>query len=233
MDEMGTKYTEAEIQSKAETAAGAMGTFYDQDFVNYTGTVLHGDRPYSEVIAAFLLERPELWEKIPAISRESPYRVDGHGGAVRDPSSNQKEAHLAYDLFRKGNVPGLGTVLDYQVPLKDVQTDRAGKIDLAADDGASFYLLELKREDSRETLLRCVLEILTYWHMVDRPKLLWDFLGGAQRTVVPAVLLPEGCTACRELSELRAGERPCLAKLMEEKGVRAFVLDAALNCRRG
>ena len=180
------------------------------------------------------MERLELFECIPAIHRKSSYRVTGHDGVAQNPNSNQKEAHLAYDLFRKGDVPGLGRVLDYQVPLKDIQKNRAGKIDLVADDGSFFYLLELKRESNKETLLRCVLEILTYWYTVDQPKLLKDFLGsGVQRTVVPAVLLPEGCTAYRELTELRAGKRPNLAKLMETKGVQAFVLDAALNCRRG
>ena len=232
---MAIKYTKTETLSMAEEAVKSMSTFYQQGFVNYTGTVLRENDYYSEVIAAFLLERLERFENIPTISRRGSYHVEGHDGVGRNPGSNQKEAHLAYDLFRKGDVPALGRVLDYQVPLKDVQVDEAGKIDLVADDGNSFYLLELKQEGNhKETLLRCVLEILTYWYTVDQPKLLEDFLGnGARRTVVPAVLLPEGCTACRELAELQAGKRPNLAKLMEAKGVQAFVLDAALNCRRG
>ena len=231
---MAIKYTKAETLSTAEEAVKSIDTFYKQNLVKYTGTAFHEKEFYTEIIAAFLLERLELFECIPAIHRKSSYRVTGHDGVAQNPNSNQKEAHLAYDLFRKGDVPGLGRVLDYQVPLKDIQKNRAGKIDLVADDGSFFYLLELKRESNKETLLRCVLEILTYWYTVDQPKLLKDFLGsGVQRTVVPAVLLPEGCTAYRELTELRAGKRPNLAKLMETKGVQAFVLDAALNCRRG
>ena len=231
---MAIKYTKAETLSMAEEAVKSIDTFYKQNLVKYTGTAFHENEFYTEIIAAFLLERLELFECIPAIHRKSSYRVTGHDGVAQNPNSNQKEAHLAYDLFRKGDVPGLGRVLDYQVPLKDIQKNRAGKIDLVADDGSFFYLLELKRESNKETLLRCVLEILTYWYTVDQPKLLKDFLGsGVQRTVVPAVLLPEGCPAYRELTELRAGKRPNLAKLMETKGVQAFVLDAALNCRRG
>ena len=231
---MAIKYTKAETLSTAEEAVKSIDTFYKQNLVKYTGTAFHENEFYTEIIAAFLLERLELFECIPAIHRKNSYRVTGHDGVAQNPNSNQKEAHLAYDLFRKGDVPGLGRVLDYQVPLKDIQKNRAGKIDLVADDGSFFYLLELKRESNKETLLRCVLEILTYWYTVDQPKLLKDFLGsGVQRTVVPAVLLPEGCTAYRELTELRAGKRPNLAKLMETKGVQAFVLDAALNCRRG
>ncbi len=230
---MRRTYSREEIVSKAAEAAESMPTFYQQRFIQYTGMAFPEKVPYTEITAAFLRERPELWEQIPTIFRKSPYRTEGHNGTAQNPDSNQGEAHLAYDLYRQKQVPGLGAVLDYQVPLKDKQADKAGKIDLVADDGAALYLLELKREDSRETLLRCVLEILTYWHTVDREALVEDFLGGdAKRTVVPAVLLPTTCTACRELHELRMGERPQLAALMEEHGVQAFELSPSRTCCR-
>ena len=120
---MAIKYTKTETLSMAEEAVKSMSTFYQQGFVNYTGTVLRENDYYSEVIAAFLLERLERFENIPTISRRGSYHVEGHDGVARNPGSNQKEAHLAYDLFRKGDVPALGRVLDYQVPLKDVQVD--------------------------------------------------------------------------------------------------------------
>ena len=69
-----------------------------------------------------------------------------------------------------------GTVLDYQIPLKNSNDDKGvGKIDLISLKDDSLYLLELKRSDSKETLLRCVLEIYTYINRVDHSKLLKDF----------------------------------------------------------
>lgn len=228
---MGTKYSREEILNQAEEAARNMTTFYQQPFVNYKGTLL-GEKEYdTEVVASYLLEHPCLWEQIPTITRPS-YRVEGHDGIAQNPHSNQAEAHLAYALVHR-RFSSLGTVLDYQVPLKNALHDNTGKIDLISDDGTSLYLLELKQGNSDETLLRCVLEILTYWHTADHSKLIESFLGkAAHRTVVPAVLLPESCRAYQELEEVRQGKRPRLAALMEQYGVQTFALDTSLRCRR-
>ena len=71
----------------------------------------------------------------------------------------------------------IGKIIDYQTPLKNVQTDDAGKIDLLAYNKNTKILriLELKKLDSDETMLRCVLEAYTYLKIVDRDKLLKDF----------------------------------------------------------
>ena len=231
---MAPKYSKEAILTQVEQAAETMRKFYQAPFVNYAGIILGGAEYDTEVVAKYLLDHPQLWEQIPVITRTASYRVEGHEEICKNPNSNQKEAHLAYDLFERSQIVGLGTVLDYQVPLKDKLHDDAGKIDLIAEDGTSLYLLELKKKGNDETLLRCVLEILTYWHVVDRRKLVSDFLGASvSRTVAPAVLLPEGCRAYRELAELRQGKRPQLAALMEQHGVQAFELDDAWNCRRG
>ena len=73
----------------------------------------------------------------------------------------------------------IGKIIDYQTPLKDIQTDKAGKIDLLAynenEEEKTLRILELKKPDSEETMLRCVLEAYTYLKVVDKDKLLKDF----------------------------------------------------------
>lgn len=71
----------------------------------------------------------------------------------------------------------IGKIIDYQTPLKDIQTDKAGKIDLLAynENEKTLRILELKKLDSKETMLRCVLEAYTYLKIVDKAKLLKDF----------------------------------------------------------
>ena len=71
----------------------------------------------------------------------------------------------------------LGEVIDYQVPLKSKQSDRAGKIDLMTFDESTgiLRLIELKAPKSKETLLRCVLEIYTYYKTVDMNELLRSY----------------------------------------------------------
>lgn len=55
--------------------------------------------------------------------------------------------------------------------------DDVGKIDLLAynEKEKTLRILELKKSDSKETMLRCVLEAYTYLKIVDKTKLLKDF----------------------------------------------------------
>ena len=84
---------------------------------------------------------------------------------------------MAIEIFNQKSLNILGEVIDYQTPLKDKLGDEAGKIDIVSydKDNKIVYLLELKREDSKETMLRCVLEIFTYSKTLDKDKFLEDF----------------------------------------------------------
>ena len=100
----------------------------------------------------------------------------------KDNDSNREEEKIAMKLFDASRNKGwifdkIGKIIDYQTPLKDIQTDKAGKIDLLAynENEKTLRILELKKPDSKETMLRCVLEAYTYLKIVDRDKLLKDF----------------------------------------------------------
>ena len=69
----------------------------------------------------------------------------------------------------------LEKLLTPQIPLKSERKDMAGKIDLLSYDGDILRILELKKPDSMETMLRCVLEGYTYKKTFDSRKLLSDF----------------------------------------------------------
>ena len=71
----------------------------------------------------------------------------------------------------------IGKIIDYQTPLKNIRADKAGKIDLLAynEEEKILRILELKKPDSEETMIRCVLEAYTYLKVVDKDKLLKDF----------------------------------------------------------
>ena len=82
----------------------------------------------------------------------------------------------------KDNPSVFGKILDYQVPLKNKSTDKGlGKIDLISVKESSkpgnkiIYFLELKKDNSKETLLRCILEAYTYSKIIDKVKFCNDF----------------------------------------------------------
>lgn len=105
----------------------------------------------------------------------------------------------------------VGKILDYQVPLKNKQSDQAGKIDLLAYDGSILRVLELKKPDTQETMLRCVLEGYTYLRTVDTVKLTADFDILADTPVKASPFVFENSLPHQEYLD----ERPNLKKLME------------------
>ena len=176
-------YSKDEIIKKLEVAKSEMWKFYSQDFVNYRGKTSDKERDYyTEIIAKWLLDNIELFNDIKMISRENSYKVDSHDGKNKDNDSNREEEKIAMKLFDLSQNQGkvfeiIGKIIDYQTPLKDIQTDKAGKIDLLAynENEKTLRILELKKPDSKETMLRCVLEAYTYLKVVDKAKLLKDF----------------------------------------------------------
>jgi len=178
-------YSKDEIIKKLEVAKSEMWKFYSQDFVNYRGKTSDKERDYyTEIIAKWLLDNIELFNDIKMISRENSYKVDSHDGKNKDNDSNREEEIIAMKLFDSSQNQGkvfdiIGKIIDYQTPLKNVRGDKAGKIDLLAynenEEEKTLRILELKKPDSEETMLRCVLEAYTYLKVVDKDKLLKDF----------------------------------------------------------
>ena len=175
-------YSKDEIIKKLEVAKSEMWKFYSQDFVNYRGKTSDTKKYYTEVIAKWLLDNIQLFNNIKMISRENNYKVDSHDGKIKNEKSGREEEIIAMKLFDFSQNQGkvfdiIGKIIDYQTPLKDIQTDRAGKIDLLAynENKKTLRILELKRPDSKETMLRCVLEAYTYLKIIDKTKLLKDF----------------------------------------------------------
>ena len=179
---MGKKYSKEEIIKKLEVAKSEMGQFYSEDFLNYISETSDKEGDYTEIIAGWLLDNIELFNEIKPITREKSYKVKTHDGIIKNEESNREEEKIAMQLFdlsqNKGKVFDIiGKIIDYQTPLKNVRGDKAGKIDLLAynENEKTLRILELKRADSKETMLRCVLEAYTYLKVVDKAKLLKDF----------------------------------------------------------
>ena len=222
-------YSKDEIIKKLEVAKSEMWKFYSQDFVNYRGKTSDKERDYyTEIIAEWLLDNIELFNDIKMISRENSYKVDSHDGKIKNEKSEREEEIIAMKLFDLSENQGkvfdiIGKIIDYQTPLKNVQTDKAGKIDLLAYNKKEKILriLELKRPSSKETMLRCVLEVYTYSKVVDKAKLLKDF-GLAEDTVIKACpFVFYGKEQYREMQQ----DREHLKDLIEKLGIEVIYLE--------
>lgn len=214
-------YTKKEIINSLEKLAGDMPHFYQDACINYRGRTADTQELYTEVIAAWLLEHLDLFERIKIIPRQASYCVAGHDGECENPASNREEEMIAMAMKRQGTLNILGRVVDYQTPLKNVQSDKAGKIDLLTYDGKTLRLLELKKPDSKETMLRCVLEGYTYLKIVEPERLRKSFeefgVTGATPIEASPFVYHDGSQR-REMQE----QRPHLQRLMRALGSKPY-----------
>ena len=203
---MGQKYTRKETIEQIEEAAKDMSTFYTAACINHAGTTYKDDGAmyYTEIISEYLLEHYELFDQIQKIKRVN-YKINSHNGTTPRETSNRKEERIALALAQKKVLHPIGEVIDYQVPLKSKQSDRVGKIDLMTFDESTgiLRLIELKAPKSKETLLRCVLEIYTYYKTVDMGELLRSYgLHGKYSEVRICPLFFKGSTQDNEYNAL-------------------------------
>lgn len=216
------QYSKSEIIEKLENALKTPETLYQEAAVNYTGKA--GGESYSEIIAKYLLENLARWEKnIPTICREKSYRTPSHKGTATTgrtkATSTCGEEHGVLEMFGQ-TFPFLGEVLDYQVPLKNRQSDKAGKIDLLSRCGdGSVILLEYKTAGNTESLLHAVLEIYTYSQIIDGKKLLADFDLPKNTQIRKAVLVGHGSQTLKQY------KNEWLYRLMSVLGVEIFVFN--------
>ena len=217
---MGKKYSKEEIIKKLEESKSEMGQFYSENFLNYISETSDKEGDYTEIIAEWLLNNIKLFDEIKPITREKNYKVKTHDGKIKNEKSNREEEIIAMKLFELSQNQGkvfdiIGKIIDYQTPLKDIQTDKAGKIDLLAynEEEKILRILELKRPNSDETMLRCVLEAYTYLKVVDKVKLLKDFGLPEDTEIKACAFVFYGKEQYKEMQEDRKNLKELIEKL--------------------
>lgn len=224
-------YSKAGFLELLRKAVGDVDSFYAQNFLNYRGIASDTKERYESIAAEFVLENLAAFENIRVINRQSSYKTDGHEQLIPDNDKiseikkgvvRRQEEWLAKSMYGK-SYENLGKVIDFQVPIKDVHGDKAGKIDLISfsESDSALYLLEFKKPDSKETLLRCILEAYTYYKQVNHAKLLSDFELPAHSNIIPAVLIYKQSFAATSLSNLP------LQKLRNVLGISIFLINKA------
>ncbi|MDR1438762.1 MAG: hypothetical protein LBJ10_01725 [Clostridiales bacterium] len=219
---MPIKYTEDQIREKARDALKAPETLYKQGFVNDTTP------DYTEIAAQAILDGIEHLENIKAITRSNTYNVPHIGKSTTgrtSEESNQREKHIAMGMLH-ATYDHIGEILNYEVPLKDKRADLAGKIDLFAWDEASQSLsvLELKSPSCKETLLRAVLEVFTYWKTADHDKLKADFGKPSTAKLRKGILIFEGKASNPHREFMGLDDASPIKQLMGKLEVDVYVL---------
>jgi len=229
---MGVKYSRDETVKEIGSKLGNIASLYKEKCINWSGKT-KDKKPgfYSEIIADELIKSgiKDLLQEIKPISRNN-YKVDRHTGKIPKITIREEEI-FAKDLFnycKAGNDPGeIGVIIDYQVPLKANQNDDAGKIDLISfskDDGV-IYLLELKGKNSKETLLRCILEISTYYRLLDKENFIKSYSIPRTTSIKKSILICHDSQQHDEIKKIQSGQRLKMKDLFDVLEVRIFLIN--------
>jgi len=229
-------YTKERVIYETGIAMQNIGQLYQQPFINWRGkTRDDNNQLFTEVIAEELLKSniPARLKGLPIIPREK-YYVKTHDGNIKE-QTNREEEILAKRLFnysKQGNkLDELGKVFDYQVPLKSTRDDKAGKIDLVSfnQDTNTVWLVELKRKDNNDTLLRCMLEIATYYQLLNKERFIEshkNILDGLGPDCIrKAVLVFKEQSQHEEIKEMKDGKRPMLKQLVDSLDITFFLME--------
>ncbi len=122
--------------------------------------------------------------------------------------TNRKEEWLVIDLYEK-NIEMtssaqklFGEITNYQVPLKNKKDDKgAGKLDFVGLVNDEFYIAEIKITNSNESILKAILEIQTYYQIVNKEKLLSDFKCSKNTKIKKKVVISSGTKASKQFIE--------------------------------
>jgi len=233
------KKTRIETINELKKELSNIENLYKSNCVNWKGTTKDTDELYSEIIAIELLQKQKEFDKIKTVTRTETYCRENHCNIEIDIcNSNRDEENFAKRITGL-TLNNLGLIKDFQIPLKDTRTDKGlGKIDLISfnEKAKTLYLIELKYEGNKETLLRASLESFTYYKIVDKTKLINDCLNKVYNhidpntiTVKPAVLVVPKCKAYDELKDLELGKRPKLKALALALDINYFTLKLLLS----
>lgn len=102
-----------------------------------------------------------------------------------------------------------------------------GKIDIISIADESIFLIELKVKENKETMLRCVLEIATYYQVLSKSKFLDSYSNefGTNTCIKKAILISMDSLQHKEMKELYNGERIYLKRLIDALEVQVYCID--------
>ena len=224
-------YSKSEIISMCEAASKDMKSFYKQNFINYRGKTKGDERDwYTEIIAEWLLGNIGKFNEIHPVVRNNGYNQN-HSGELGEMTIRVEE-YVAKQLFNsKKKYKGIGEIIDYQTPLKNpggTENAGLGKIDLLSrnDETKCVYILELKKDSSEETMLRCVLEGYTYLRLIPKENLFKSFGIPSDYELKAAPLVYFGGVQYKEYNDKK---RKYLLQLMKELKISPFFMKEILS----
>ncbi len=209
---------------------------YQREVINYKGKTSkkNGEKLYTEIIAEKILNdiynKKNMEDILLLTNRQvrEQFEFYNHDGETSNKESNRREERFCLSRYNKDSP--WGKIINYQV---NIIPGTKINVDLIAYEETLniLTLIEVKgyenedttKKTSNETLLRCVLEIESYYRLLNRKKeVFFSTLSASDKKVVTssstklnkAIWLPKNSKAYSEFTDLK--NRPKLEQLIKD-----------------
>jgi len=178
---MPIKHTEQEVinslKEYIDDPRKMLPLLYKAPFITRYGETLHTKKKYYDIVADYLLKEIDiidLFEKnIIKISRREKGKSynAGHPKLKIEEkkrilkNKNAGEDEIAKCLFGD-EIEQIGKIIDYQIPIANEESQSVGVVDMLSYKDNILSLIEFKKQNNKETLLRAILEIYTYYQHI-------------------------------------------------------------------
>lgn len=175
-------------------------------------------RGYTDEVSRLILHDFDRVEINYEHLRTGDFRIKDHHGqcTLMTPISQITEKRFLRAMYNLHTVKLLGKIIDYEVPLKAIQSAHHGDIDLLAIDKHKVRLIEAKKPGSNESLLKGVLQVYTYAKLVRRVRneflRSYDIQGDVELS--PVVLTFDSAASGKQL--LNPGDYPEMKALLKK-----------------
>lgn len=230
---------------------------YEKHVISFTH-MFDSNSPLYRQIREFMLEVRFSYN----VNHKGEIQNEKHGYKIPDPDRTlyafdkkkfkkfSEEPHLCIDLYRRYksvNHPLLGKVIDYEVPVirsskyPDFLDFKIGEVDLMHQIGNVVYLTEVKGKPKgdykiKDTILRCVLEIETYFNSIDLKKLAKDFSNCEldnhfeptdEIIFKKAIIIYKKSRASRDLMQLinKKNKYPMMREFLKGRNITIFLME--------
>ena len=227
--------------------------YKDEKLKNRTGWAYNTKISFSEIAAEIMNEQfKKISQEIKSLENEKGYFLNHDKLSKKDEEENlyppnpkgiknfQIEKWKAKSFCNiKENVEGLGKFCYFEMPItRDSKSERQtkekeGKVDLISYKNKNIHIIEIKKNKSRETLLRCIMEIYTYYKQLNINEVINQFnkkFNEKAEHIIPTILIYQNKTkenAAPSISEIAdnlkdkyRNQRELLYKMAEDIGTK-------------
>ena len=187
---------------------------------------------YLETIAGWILDE---WDDITLKlegCRKDNFRQSSHSGRPQTstPIKQVTEKRIVQAAYNLGQLPLLGQVCDYEVPLAK-EGSLHGDIDLLCWNKPNVYIVEAKNPRNSDAVLKPLLQAYVYASLVaeSRVTFLKEYKLPEDATLVPSVLVHQESAAAKQLQN--ADKFPVTRRLLLHLGKSLKKKElASINC---